>query len=104
LRYFETPIADIAADLNVSEGAAKQASQPLAIDKLRSAWSVGGRRASHRRLGGMTACSRRCSVITTDRGLTTAACCFAGRWQAAEPQHRLTISKGAMHLMPMGPS
>jgi RNA polymerase sigma factor (sigma-70 family) len=102
LRFFENrPIADIAADLNVTEGAAKQRLS-RAIDKLRTRLERrGAPGVASLGSAGLTSLLASHLITTAPAGLVKASClaaCGVADGTAAAST-ALSISKGAMHMM-----
>ena len=107
LRYFQDrPIADVAADLNVSEGAAKQR-LTRAMDKLRHRLDRrGAAGVASIRSAGLATLLTTHAVRAAPAGLTktacaasAAACGLAAGTATTTPTTATTIAKGAMHMM-----
>ena len=101
LRYFEDrPIADIAADLNVSEGAAKQR-LTRAIDKLRRALERRGASVASISSAGLATLLATHAVRAAPAGLTKSALAAACGLTAGagSASAGITIAKGAIHMM-----
>jgi RNA polymerase sigma factor (sigma-70 family) len=100
LRYFENrPIHDIAAELNVSDGAARQRLS-RAIDKLRHRLDRRGA-AGMASIGseGLIALLGSHAIVAAPAGLTQASLIAATAGGAAGTTAGITIAKGAIHMM-----